>query len=100
VKGIGHFSHLADGFLDICKGRPSDVAQDAALRLERQANKAAGLVEGEQDRSGGKEVKCYEVVEGGRRGSLQFDVCRANGQKRDGRRLVVRHNGTGDCFEN
>ena len=54
MKGIGHFSHLADGFLDVCKGRPSDVAQDAALRLECKVNKAAGLVEGEQDGSGGR----------------------------------------------
>jgi hypothetical protein len=60
--------------LDVCKGRPSNVAQDAALRLERKANKAAGLVEGEQDRSDGKEVKCYEVVEGGRRGRTEIPL--------------------------
>lgn len=45
---------MADGFLGVCAGRPSDVARDAALRSERKANKAAGLVEGEQDGSGGR----------------------------------------------
>jgi hypothetical protein len=54
VKRIGHFSHLTDEFLDVCAGRPSDVARDATLRLERKANKAASLVEGEQDGSGGR----------------------------------------------
>ena len=54
MKGIGHFSRLTDGFLDVCVGRPSDVTRDAELRLERKANKAAGPVEGEQDGSGGR----------------------------------------------
>ena len=54
MKGIGHFSHLTDGFLDVCAGRPSDVSRDAELRLERKASKAASLVEGEQDGSGGR----------------------------------------------
>jgi hypothetical protein len=42
---------LTDGFLGAYAGRPSDVERDAALRLERKVNKAAGVVEGEQDGS-------------------------------------------------
>jgi hypothetical protein len=48
--------------LVVCAGRPSDVARDAALRLERKANKAAGFAEGEQDGSGGRRSSVMRLL--------------------------------------
>ena len=40
---------LTDGSSNVCVGRPSDVAELAAMRLERRASKAAASPDGEQN---------------------------------------------------